>query len=99
MSDSQKPKEFWISPEDEWKRTAYSTREDLRDDTLWIHVIEYGAYQSAIERIEKLRAALLDLYETTKVEHGVHESEIEPWDSSSLGNAKGALIDDQGEEI
>ena len=56
------------------------------------------SYDQALKRIENLRAALLDLYETTKAEHGVHESEIEPWDSSSLGNAKGALADDQGEE-
>lgn len=55
-------------------------------------------YKRALAKIENLRAALLDLYETTKAEHGVHESEIEPWDSSSLGNAKGALADDQGEE-
>lgn len=43
------------------------------------------------KQLENLKDALSDLYETTRIEAGLNESEIEAWDSSSLGNAKGAL--------
>ena len=43
------------------------------------------------KQLEHLRDALSDLYETSRIEAGLNESEVKAWDSSALGNAKGAL--------
>lgn len=43
------------------------------------------------KQLDNLKDALSDLYETSRTEAGLNESEVKAWDSSALGNAKGAL--------
>ncbi len=63
-----KPREFWITPTEEWKRTAYSTRENLRDDTQWIHVIEYSAVASLQRELSEAEGNLHSAIEWYKAE-------------------------------
>lgn len=87
-------REFWVSEEVE-NQGKYIYQKALPHSwPPWcpqIHTIEYSVYDALKQQALAMREALEEIYNDTKAEHGIHESEIKSWDSSSLGNVKGAL--------
>lgn len=51
-NDTRKPREFWLIKGDEYEYIGNSSKIDNIEDTAQLHVIEYSAYEDAVDAVK-----------------------------------------------